>query len=849
MKRICLAATLISIAILSGWVSAEPKLLELDGREVVVRVWRNKERQDGYKKITATVKGRVIKLKRFQTSGWTSFQMYAEDQEDVVLQEYLEGNSCGWVLSKVGWEYFLPLSQAEVSGREVTVRFYQCGGEDPEAFTRKPLKLNSDRVEFDFDDADANTWVVIFGQEQQDELVRRVLGNRVYGWPYKKGLEIWLLQELPSDEQANCDLTFVDGLAEPIAHADVKIYLTSKDKRVLIGKKQLGEDGRLTGIPCRGKVSGWNWAGTRPAALHFDVSHPDYGSAFVEQTYKDVELYYVPLVRRGSEADKRSIWGRVVDSKGQPVGGATICGIAITTLGDDWIRSMRNQEHGVTTDVDGRYRMYLPPSEEAYQVGPMIPPKTKYHVSVKPPAGSNLLRVLPEIMNGQSTEIVLEYGEHFHTFAFEDSNGIINDANVLKDIRVVVRRPGKHSDVWFRYKRWKEGARLPLGRCDARHREYRFQSLEVTADSPERLIFQVKAPKSKTYRGRGVNGITDEPMGGAFVVASGGCSGRSSLAWLSTTEWAKLHKMQRFPPTGKGPKLQSTEARGLPFDCASLVRSDVEGRFEVNLPAGTEVERFIVFEEDYLAYHLPMSWAREDSDGVWVFPEARLFPAAKVSVRPDFAVDPNRRPMLGLPGWFLMGPQWFVDKEKSPAWAEKLLAACGEEADEGLFRGNRLGVIPIQGDYRPHRFLVPAGVSLQLNLRSVGSVEWAPITVGEDIKLEQGQLMDLGRHKIVEPFGVFVEVLNSAGTPVEGVPVMVCGGYDPAVSSSDEEGIAIFEFVGYSKGEFVVECDTGGGADKSTLREATAFKISGPEDANSIHTLEVSDELLYHLFK
>ena len=234
---------------------------------------------------------------------------------------------------------------------------------------------------------------------------------------------------------------------------------------------------------------------------------------------------------------------------------------------------------------------------------------------------------------------------------------------------------------------------------------------------------------------------------------------------------------------------------------------------------------------------------------MWVLPEAKLFPAAKASVRPDFAVEPNLRPVLGLPGWFLMGPQWFVDKERSPAWAEKLLAACGEEADEGVFRGYQLLVRQIQGDYRPHRFLVPAGVSLQLNLRGLNHIEWAPITVAEDMKLEQGQLIDLGRHKIVEPFAVFVEVLNSAGAPVEGVPVMVCGGYDPAVSSSDEEGIAIFEFVGYSKGEFVVECDTDEDVGNSTIREATAFKIRGPEDANSVFTLRVSDAMLASLFE
>ncbi|HUW20317.1 MAG TPA: hypothetical protein VMW16_13545 [Sedimentisphaerales bacterium] len=746
--------------------------------------------------------------------------------------------------------------QLDLDGRQVVVRLYECGTENPNAFKQTTLQLNGDGVVFDFVDADETTFVVIFGEDQRDKLVRQVLGNRIYGWAYKEGLEFRLLQEVPGGEQTDCDLTFVDGLAQPIPRADVRIHFKCGDKRVLIDRRQLDEKGRLTGIPCCSKASaGLNE--TRCEPFYFEVFQPEYGSAFVAQTaFERHDLYYVPLVPAGSEADNRSIWGRVVDANGQPVGGATIYGIAIITLGDDWIRTVSGQTHGVTTDPDGRFRMYLPPSEEAYQVGPMVPPKTKYTVKVEPPPKSGLLPACLHIMNGQPAKVTLEYADYFHTFAFEDQNGTITDPNVLRDIRVVVRREGRDNNLCFDYEQWKEGAKLPLGRYDARYPEdptqdkYKFQSLEVTADSPEQLVFRAKP--ARTYKGRVVNGITGQPMGGAFVVASRGCNGRSSLAYLTAEEWATLHRLQKIPPMQNDLEFQSVKVRmEVLFRFICLVRTDASGSFEVNSAAKTQLDRFVVFEQDYVPYHLPASWSREDGNGTCLLPEAKLFPAAKVSVRPAFAfaVDPNRRRMLGLPPWWLVGPQWFIDKDKSLAWAENLLAACGQQADHGLFRGNQLEVTQIQGDYRPHRFLVPAGVTLRLNLCSPGYVGCAPITVAENLKLRQGQFIDLGRHRILDPFPVVVQVLNSQGSPVEGVPVVVCGGCKPPVSSTDENGFAFFEFVGYSKGEFIVEYRPDDKADAPILRQVVPYHIEGPQDANTVYTLTVSDELLNRLLK
>lgn len=741
----------------------------------------------------------------------------------------------------------------DLDGRGVVVRLYRCGAEDQSAFEQTVLYISDANVVFDLSGADESSFIVIFSKDQRDEVVKSVLGNRVYGWAYKKGLGFALLQEAHwgRDSEQECDWIFLDGLGEPIAEASVGIYLVSKAKRVLIGRSKVDEKGRLKGLPCRRNVNARVKDGSyeiRSAGFYFKVFHPDYGSAFVQpDLFTSYQEFYVPLVPAGSEADKRSIWGQVLDDKERGVPGARIHGIAIITVGGDWIRSVSGQRQGVIADDSGRFRMYLPASEEAHEVGIMVPPKTKYQVKIEPPQEFHLLPSWLEIMNGQNSKIKLQYAGYFHTFSFEDSNGPITAPEVLEDIRVVVRRSGKHNDLWIRYKQWKEGGWLPLGRYDASHDRYKFQGIDVTPDSPEQLIFRVEP--TKTYKGRVVNGITGEPMPGAFVVATERCNGQSSLAWLSTEEWKILHQLKTEIVLPENATESAPGRVDVIFSAKRLLRADEDGRFEIKVPPTTTIKRLVAFEENYLAFHAPTSWAKQAQNAKYDLGNLKLFPAAKVRVLPDFTADPNR--LLGMAGvgWFLVGPQWFINKQDSPSWTEQLLAACGQDADEGVFRGYRLAVTKIQGDYRSHRFLVPAGVNLRLNLRTLDRIEWGPITIAEGIKLEQGQLLDLGRHKIVEPFLVLVEVLNSSGDPVEGVPVLVCGGYDPAVSSTDENGIALFEFVGYSKGEFIVECNAGGDANKPAMRQILPYEIKGPEDANSVFTLKVSDEMLYHLFK
>jgi hypothetical protein len=96
---------------------------------------------------------------------------------------------------------------------------------------------------------------------------------------------------------------------------------------------------------------------------------------------------------------------------------------------------------------------------------------------------------------------------------------------------------------------------------------------------------------------------------------------------------------------------------------------------------------------------------------------------------------------------------------------------------------------------------------------------------------------------------VFAEVLNSAGQPIEGVPVTAVSRYGKKISNTDEDGIALFYLARDAAGEFVVEYKQGDEPGALDLREAIPYEIARPEDANIVYTLQVSDEIIYHLFK
>jgi hypothetical protein len=426
--------------------------------------------------------------------------------------------------------------------------------------------------------------------------------------------------------------------------------------------------------------------------------------------------------------------------------------------------------------------------EDALQIGTRIPPGASFPVRIYSPAYSDLAEFRGQLRAGEPTTVRMEYTGNFHTFVFEDENGPIAKDELLRDIEVIIYKPGERNDVWLRYRDFKDGGKFPLGLYKPRTGRYEFEPIQVTHESPEKLVFKLPAPKR--YYGRVLNGVTGEPMPGATVKLS----------------------------------------------YAKPVKTDDEGLFDITMPVKSMVYSIVIKADGYLKVRIPKGWADKDENGNRHVPDVKLFPSATVTVEP---ISKQQRPSRRSVDF---RPQWAPVGRSNPAWADELIAACGKHPQDGIYRNATLET------GKRGTFEVPAGVNLRMQLRALDGIEWAPLTNADDIRLEAGQVFDANRPQFTDPFNVFVEVLDPRGQPVEGVPVIANGHHDPAVSSSDREGIAIHEFVGYSKGDFIIECKS---EDPKTPaeRQTMPYEIAGPEDANSMFTIEVSDQLLERLFE
>ena len=731
----------------------------------------------------------------------------------------------------------------ELDGREVTVRVYKDWREDPAAFERMGVKIEGRSAIFDFGDLGEFAVVAVLAADQSDEAVREVIGDRIYGWSYEEGLEFCLPTE-PPDKQEDYLWTFKDALGNPLAGATVDICVGRKlslsynrGEEIFIGQDRLDEQGQLNTPKLTGELKEFS----------FTVSKLDYGTAVVDSgVVKQPHMLSVPLVPAGTKADERSIWGVVVDDANNPVCRAVVGCFGLSPAGGEMsekVRPIQGQNCAVLTDEQGRFWMYLPIAKDEEKIGDMIPLKAKYIVNVRPPRGLGLLMFKSEIPNGQETTITLERGGYFRTFAFEDTNGPITNLNRLKKILFYVQRLGKPS-LHFKYKDWKDGGMFPLGiykpvTIGGGWGDFEFQAMEITADSPEKLVFKVR-PSTLVY-GQVVHGITSEPMEGAFVIGRKSICGRKNLSVVTVEQWDALHALPQSTSTSDKALSDVLKPVREVYEFKKIVRTNSSGWFEMQLPSREHIEGFTVFEENYLTVDASRYIVKPNENGEAAVPSTKLFPAATVIFKPCLSGE-KYDPIRG---------KWLIDENDNPDWVRDFLATC-EKRHLGTRRSFYIPTNTRQSCY------VPAGLNLQIqfsNLRPGMPAEWSPVTIpAETINLQQGHTLDLGIYTFEpnQPVKIIVEVVNSAGEPVEGVPIgrWKNGNQWGAAHITNAEGIAQFTVDQHSSGEFVVLCykDTEKPR-KLHLYEALPYELGGQEDANNVYTLSLSDEMAYNLFK
>lgn len=712
-----------------------------------------------------------------------------------------------------------------LKGKDVIVRLYDDWQNDPVAFEKIPIQLKNNTVCLDFPDSSNSAIVVVIGEDQKDAVVKKALGDCIYAEFCRKRL--WFcLDQSDSSGRKYSQWTFVDALGNRIVNATVQMFLghSLDPTRTWIRTVQANDQGKLNGPGLAGVFK-------QIKLLYLVVSHPDYGVAVVEPSMEVNGTVYMmpgplPLVRIGTQAAQRSIRGTVVDRQGNLIFGTLIECKRAYTLGGGPIYPLNGYRYLVLSDEAGEFSMYLPNRKDPRDNdrGDLVPPKSKYDIRIEAPKEFGFLQYIGQVVNGRHITITMERGEYFHTFVFEDEIGRLFDTNQLNKMTLFIERPNKPK-LRFGYTDWKDGSMFPLGTYRATiwtgWRIYEFEPIEVTIDSPEQLVFRL--PQDSLYCGLVVDGSTGEPMCGTFVIAKSSIYTTRNLCQITLQQWQMLHAIPANPSVDDENLAPLREI--CVFD--EIVRTDEDGRFEINFRPGGQYCELVVFQENYLSVQRNVPESTYTAYRRIELPITRLFPSAKVTIA---AVAGNQSPVVEV--------SWYVNKEESPHWVNGLLSI--EDDSETHFAHHRW-------NKNPQTLPVPAELNIQIQIRAKWDRRWCPLTVDQPIYLMQGHTLDLGQFTLQPMVKVAVITVDSMGEPVEGVPVKYitdCG-LASLVYNTNEDGIAWINVPPYSRGSFVVDTHIQNQRSQETL----PYEIASQERNEDIFIMTLSDDIIQNLFR
>jgi hypothetical protein len=263
------------------------------------------------------------------------------------------------------------------------------------------------------------------------------------------------------------------------------------------------------------------------------------------------------------------------------------------------------------------------------------------------------------------------------------------------------------------------------------------------------------------------------------------------------------------------------------YNFDEIVRTDEDGRFEINFRPGGQYCELVVFQENYLSVQRKVPESKYTTNRRIEFPVTRLFRSAKVTIG---AIAENQSPVIEV--------SWYVNKEESPPWVGGLLSI--EDDPETHFAHHRW-------NKNPQTLPVPAELNIEIQIRAKWDRRWCPLTVDQPIYLMQGQTLDLGQLALQPMVMVAVIIVDSIGEPVEGVPVKWTADGSPAspVYNTNEDGITWLNVPPHSRGSFVVDAQM----HKQRLQETLPYQIAGQENNGAIFMMTLSDDMIQSLFR
>ncbi|MHC4098553.1 MAG: hypothetical protein ACYSWZ_11205 [Planctomycetota bacterium] len=720
------------------------------------------------------------------------------------------------------------LVQELIKGRKLQVRVYNNWQTDPRAYKLvsvplKGLSVSLDAVKAAFGDMYQYAVITVTAQDQQDKAVAAVVGDFIHVEIYKKdkSLSIWP----PSfTDQNDYSWTFKDALGNTIINAEVQIFLNcslSSSRRPKISgiwlfDTKLDENSRLKPV----RIASKYWQ------LDILMTHPEFGSAYAVPYGRPIKYFLAPFAPMNEQTIRRSLWGTVVDAKGDPVSSAIIrCGSVVAPGGAGTL--VFPAGHRVIADEKGSFLITVPIKE-----GTLAPINAKYNIGIKIPDEPGLTIDYGHVTSGKECTISLNYARYFHRFSFEDANGPINDTNKLKNIRINIK--GLNFSRSFGYDDWKDGGKFPPGvyKASFSGKQLIFSPLHVTSDSPEHLVF--KATNEIVYYGQVINGSTSQPIPGVIVMAGDFIPNREGrdLSLITAKQWQAIHAL--------GPEITLDDAALQPLkefcQAKKVSRTDQDGYFVISTPPGKMIRQFVIAQEHYISsiyWNGPMpgkvdNAPRPDENGFLQIPLIKLFPAATMTFEPYIKEEDDTAKIR---------VQWIIKQENNPAWAKDLKINWYY-----IFQPNK--------KYSIH---VPAGVNIEMVFFTSSKLfgnEFCERIIQPITNLKRDQRVDLGRlffELSKETIPIHLKVLDFRGQAVEGVGVWrVLDGQSWGHNSiTDKSGKATFKIPMYSRGVFFVSF----GEQGKELKESTPFEVAGEEDADREFILHLSNEILNNLFK
>jgi hypothetical protein len=330
------------------------------------------------------------------------------------------------------------------------------------------------------------------------------------------------------------------------------------------------------------------------------------------------------------------------------------------------------------------------------------------------------------------------------------------------------------------------------------------------------------------YTGRVIHARTGRPVPGAFVLVPRG-RGEGHFSDLTNEQWDRIEQLDEHGTAD----LEALEAIQTVYGFGQAVRTDADGRYELVADGGTTARSILCFARDFIPVEYRVSGLAPDSAGRVEVPAIPFYPAARVKICVR---------ATGVRSG--IAARWEFDPNEVPAWAVGL---CGGGRDRRLSPRYAHGY----GPDIDHLIHVPADVPLRLTVRPPRMSRLSPWTYPQTLCLPQGAVVDLGPCSLPEAVPVVVQVVDSGGAPVEGVPVhfMTKLRALEGQANSDVDGLVTLYAPPHSAGQIGVFPVALFDPRASEFEpETVPFEVGGAEEKNERLTLVLSDALRMFLF-